>query len=131
MAYELLKAGHITAVFIWLGGMMAVALLLGRGSEVTPPLLTWDRYVTTPAMIVAWAFGMTMAAWAGWFASGWMMAKIVLVLALSALHGVLSGRLRRAAAKGSAPDGFDNRLALCATIVLLAAIVLLVVTKPF
>lgn len=110
---------------------MAVALLLGRGSEATPPLLTWDRYVTTPAMIVAWALGITMATWAGWFASGWMMAKIVFVLALSALHGVLSGRLRRAAAKGGVPAGFDGRLVLCVMIVLLAAIVLLVVTKPF
>ncbi|MBR0642690.1 CopD family protein [Plastoroseomonas hellenica] len=131
MVYELLKASHIVAVVIWFGGMMAVALLLRRGSEATPSLLTWDRYVTTPAMIAAWGLGLTMATWAGWFASGWMMAKMVLVLALSAVHGLLSGRLRRAAAKGGVPSELDGRLVLGVMLALLSAIVLLVVTKPF
>jgi uncharacterized membrane protein len=98
MVYELLKAGHIVAVVIWFGGMMAIALLLGRGEEMAASLQSWDRYVTTPAMIAAWILGLTMATWAGWFASGWMMAKVVFVLALSGVHGVLSGRLRRTAA---------------------------------
>jgi uncharacterized membrane protein len=131
MVYELLKAGHIVTVVIWFGGMMAIALLLGRGGEMAASLQSWDRYVTTPAMIAAWILGLTMATWAGWFASGWMMAKVVLVLALSGGHGVLSGRLRRTAADGGGPPGMDRRLVLSVMVALLCAIVLLVVTKPF
>ncbi len=131
MPYDLLKAGHIVAVVIWFGGMMAVALLLERGSEMAAPLRAWDRHVTIPAMIASWALGLTMATWVGWFASGWMMVKLAFVLALSSVHGVLSGRLRRAAADDSSPSGIDGRLVLSIMVVILCAIVLLVVTKPF
>lgn len=121
MFYDLLKAGHIVAVVIWFGGMMAVALLK-QGSDMTAPLRTWDRNVTTPAMIVSWALGLTMATWVGWFASGWMIAKLAFVLALSAVHGVLSGRLRRAATDGGSPSGIDGRLVLSIMVVVLCAI---------
>lgn len=128
MSYELLKAGHIVAVIIWFGGMLAVALLLKQGGDMAA-LRDWDRSVTTPAMIVSWALGLSMATWAGWFSSGWMMVKLVLVLALSAVHGTLSGRLRRT--DGDRPSGMAWRLMPYFMAVILCAIVSLVVLKPF
>ena len=131
MAYELAKSAHIVAAFLWFAGMVVVALLHTSASGATSSLLTWDRYVTTPAMIATWALGLTMATTAGWFFDGWLMAKLVFVLALSAIHGVLSGRLRRSADKGDGLSRNAMRLVLSALIASLCVIVLLVVAKPF
>jgi uncharacterized membrane protein len=133
MLYELLKAGHLVAIVIWFGGMMLAALALthGRG-EMMERLRIWDRSVTAPAMIGTWALGLTLAVWGNWFASGgWMSVKLVFVLVLSAVHGILSGRLRRTAADGEAAAVPALRLALPAMMVSLLVIALLVVTKPF
>ncbi len=132
MLYDLVKAGHILAVVIWFGGMMAAALVLTRGdARSIAGFKTWDRSVTTPAMVAAWALGLTLAVWGGWFATGWMGVKLVFVLVLSAVHGMLSGRLRRAAAGGGIVVGTVERLALPVMMASLCAIVLLVVTKIF
>lgn len=131
MAYELAKSAHIVAAFLWFAGMVVVALLHTSASRAASSLLTWDRYVTTPAMIATWALGLTMATTAGWFSDGWLIAKLVFVLVLSAIHGVLSGRLRRSADKGDGLSRNAVRLVLSALIASLCAIVLLVVAKPF
>ncbi|WP_407866434.1 CopD family protein [Phyllobacterium phragmitis] len=132
MLYDLLKSGHIVAVILWFGGMMSTALLLTYGSGgMTAGFQAWDRSVTTPAMIVTWALGLTMAIWSDWFTSGWMNVKLVFVLALSVIHGILSGRLRRAAAADNFGEAPVIRLALPAMMICLGAIVLLVVTKAF
>ncbi len=132
MLYDLVKAGHILAVVIWFGGMMAAALALTRGdAQSLAGFKAWDRSVTTPAMVATWALGLTLAVWGGWFATGWMGVKLVFVLVLSAVHGMLSGRLRRAAASGEIVVGTVERLALPVMMASLCAIVLLVVTKAF
>ena len=58
---------------------------------------TWDYLLTTPAMLLVWAVGLALVLWAHWFHSGWLRAKLTLVLVLSALHGIQSGTLRRLA----------------------------------
>ncbi len=131
MLYALLKAGHIIAVVIWFGGMMAAALMLWRSRAGAAPLRTWDGLVTTPAMVASWVLGLSMATWGGWFASGWLIVKLIFVLALSGIHGLLSGQLRRVAADSGAVSKPDARLMLAAMIAILCAIVLLVVVKPF
>src|SRR5260370_38924358 len=55
------------------------------------------RAIINPAMVANWVFGLWLG-WLGpdsrygWFASGWLWAKIILVLALSAVHGLLAPR---------------------------------------
>ncbi|WP_454254040.1 CopD family protein, partial [Pseudomonas sp. Marseille-Q7302] len=56
----------------------------------------WDRAVTTPAMLLVWVLGFMLAMTAHWLADHWLQAKLVLIVILSSLHGVQSGRLRRA-----------------------------------
>lgn len=142
MLYDLIKAGHIVAVVTWFGGMLAAALLLRHGGKgmsgkdvdgqtMAMSLRAWDRKVTTPAMIATWALGLTMAMSANWFASRWMIAKLVLVVALSALHGVLSGQLRRATAGQTISSGPLTGGAPAIMLVILCGIVALVVTKAF
>jgi uncharacterized membrane protein len=113
MTYLLLKAGHVAAVLVWIGGMLAAALA---------PVPRWDRLVTTPAMLLAFAFGLALATTGGWFPQAWLIGKLAVVLALAALHGVLSGRLRR----GLAPPRYAAPLIVVAA----AVIALLAVVKP-
>jgi uncharacterized membrane protein len=91
----------------------------------------WDRKVTTPAMLLVWALGMTMAVQAGWFSSRWLMIKLVLVFGLSALHGVQSGTLRRMARSANRSPPAHLRYAAPAILVAIAAIAVLAVVKPF
>lgn len=129
MLYEILKAVHIVAVVLWFGGMIAMALALVAGNQ---PFLAgfrrWDMQVTAPAMGLAWVLGITIAVLGGWFSEGWLHAKLLFVLVASGLHGVLSGRLRRAT-DGAAIQSLP--VAMPAIIVSLCVIVTLVVLKPF
>ena len=85
---------------------------------------------TTPAMLLALSFGILLGVQGGWFSSGWLGRKILLVLGLSGLHGALVGKLRRAIWEipGGAERGVRLFLPIGAT--LLALIVLLVTIKP-
>jgi len=139
--YLWLKAFHIAAATTWISGLvvagLAVASRLARAGIQTaqdPYFLEavrrWDRFFTLPAMLLAWALGIAMAMQAGWLSSHWLMIKLTIVGALLALHGVLSGTLRRL------DRGADHPAAILfyaapATILGIVMIAILVVTKPF
>jgi uncharacterized membrane protein len=139
MGYSWLKAFHLAAALAWIGGLLLQSVVVAaashsapRGADagLLPAVRSWDRRVTSPALILVWALGLWAAVAGGWFASGWLHAKLVLVLLLSGLHGAQVGVLRRVAASGEpAPAAFR----WTPPVVLLAAtaIALLVVTKPF
>lgn len=149
MDYLWLKAIHAAAAVIWVGGMLVMALVLAalpsdpqrRGDSDRRYLAAgwkWNRQVTSPAMILAWLLGITMALEGGWFAAPWFHAKFALVVALSALHGVQSGMLRRLhkdahwqGAMMGHPLLEVTRLSGAATVVAVAAVLLLVVARPF
>lgn len=132
MLYELTKAAHLFSLFVWIGGMIAVAVALRYPAPIDMKALqTYDRAVTTPAMIVALAAGIILGALGGWFTSIWLGVKILLVLSLSGLHGALVGRLRRAKWEGHSDHGSANRLFFPVGFVLLLFIVLLVTIKPW
>ena len=132
--YELLKSLHVVSVTLWMGGMIAApavaAALPGdrAGRRAREALFGWYRRVVTPAMIATLALGLTLAQWAGWFEAGWLQAKLVLVLGMTALHGAISGRLRRGALLDEAGRSRLVRLSV-ASIVLLLGIAWLAVAK--
>lgn len=141
MTYQLLKMLHVAAVVAWLGGSLFVSLFLlssqPQDSEEAPKerkmlgaLRRWTLYVTTPAMVLTWLVGLHLAMAFGWFAMTWIWVKLVFALALSALLGIQSAALRRMA------DGSPKRPPLVDlyapfTVIASAAIVTLVVVKPF
>jgi uncharacterized membrane protein len=141
--YLIIKTGHIVAVFVWVGGMLAVAALLAalrptEGTFLLPEarLLEaarrWQRRAVTPAMLVALGLGLTLAHRGHWFAAGWLHAKLMLALGLAALHGVLAASLRRIAAKEvKKKPSAALRFAPAGLLAAVAAIVALVVLKPF
>src|ERR1700761_4369953 len=98
--YDLVRVLHIGADIVFVAGLLAGALVLAALSFQAAPalikerrlvaaMLRINRVVTGSALLLAWACGLWLAWQAGWFASGWLHVKLVLVLALSALHGGL------------------------------------------
>jgi putative membrane protein len=67
----------------------------------------------------------------GWFDSGWLMAKLVLVLALSALHGLLARYVKAFAGDRNRHSEKFYRIINEVPTILLIAIVILAVVKPF
>lgn len=133
--YLWLKAVHVAAVLIFIGGLLSQSLGVAagaRGDARTAVFVSrWDRAVTQPAMLLVWLSGPLIAVEGGWFASLWLWAKLAFVLALTGLHGVQSGRLRRLRNGGG--TGADARPFAIAVFIAFstAMIALLAVGKPF
>lgn len=135
MDYLWLKALHVTAVLIFTGGLFvqAIGVAAGaRGSTETISLVSrWDQRVTLPAMLAVWLTGSLVAANGEWFSNHWLWAKLVFVVALSGLHGVQSGRLRRLR-RGDRLDASGEPFLVPAVIAIAVAIVAFIaVAKPF
>ncbi len=99
--YPWFKALHIAAALMFVGGVLALTIVLDAiriapGTVALARVRRWDRAVTTPAMLLVWVLGFMLALTAHWLADHWLQAKLVLVVILSGLHGVQSGRIRRA-----------------------------------
>lgn len=132
--YDWIKALHLVAIAIWIGGMLTVSLaMLALPAGTPPPALSimrrWNMWVTTPAMILTWGAGIVMTVWAGWWHDGWLWAKLVLVVGLTGLHGVQTATLRRSA-RGVPPPKWLQLSALM-IIGAVPVIATLAVGKPF
>ncbi|MDB5362882.1 MAG: hypothetical protein JWO51_4179 [Rhodospirillales bacterium] len=133
MGYQWLKDLHFAAIVLWIGGMIANGVILG-GSPARRTIEAarrWNLRLVAPAMLLVWAIGITLAVEGGWFAAPWLGIKMVIVLALSALHGVQSGTLRRMVADPARKPAAFLRFSAPLTIVAALAIGILAVAKPF
>jgi putative membrane protein len=144
--YEWIKAFHIIAVIAWMAGMLYLPRLFvyhcaaEKGSLQSETFKVMERRllrgIINPAMMATWVLGLWLA-WLGpdsrygWFASGWLQAKIVLVLALTAVHGLLARWRKDFAADRNQHSQRFYRVINEVPTVLLILIVLLVVLKPF
>jgi putative membrane protein len=89
------------------------------------------RAIMNPAMVVAWALGLWLA-WKGFsFSGGWLHAKLSAVLVMSGLHGYLAGAVRRFAEDRNEKPARHWRIVNEVPTLLLIAIVVLVIVKPF
>ena len=144
--YEWIKAFHIIAVIAWMAGMLYLPRLFvyhcvaEKGSVQSETFKVMERRllrgIINPAMILAIALGLFLA-WLGpdsrygWFASGWLQVKIALVLALSAVHGLFARWVKAFAADANRHSQRFYRIINEGPTVLMIAIVILVVLKPF
>jgi protoporphyrinogen IX oxidase len=144
--YEWIKAFHIIAVIAWMAGMLYLPRLFvyhcaaEKGSVQSETFKLMERRllrgIINPAMILAIALGLWLA-WLGpdsrygWFASGWLQAKIALVLGLSAVHGLFARWVKAFAADNNRHSQRFYRFINEVPTMLMIAIVLLVVLKPF
>jgi protoporphyrinogen IX oxidase len=140
-AYDWVKAVHVIAIIAWMAGMLYLPRLFvyhagaAAGSELSETLKVMEYRLMTiimnPAMIVAWVLGLWLAYQAGWFSAGWFHAKLTLVLALSGVHGYFSVAMRQFAEDRNTRSARYWRMMNEVPTVLMFAIVVLVIVKPF
>ncbi|MEN8517231.1 MULTISPECIES: CopD family protein [Burkholderia] len=96
MIYLLLKAAHVVAVVTFVGGLLMLSVGIRIANlAVHRAVRRWDRSVTVPALALVWITGIAIALSGHWFGAAWLSVKLAVVTALSALHGMLAGTLRR------------------------------------
>ncbi len=140
-AYDWVKAVHVIAIIAWMAAMLYLPRLfvyhadVPKGSEQSELFKLMEYRLTTiimnPAMIVAWVLGLWLAWQGGWFAAGWFHAKLAAVIALSGVHGMLSAAVRRFAEDRNEKTARYWRIMNEVPTLLMFAIVILVVVKPF
>jgi putative membrane protein len=143
MLLSYIKAFHVIAIIAWMAGLLYLPRLFvyhadaKKGSELSATLKVMERrllhYITTPAMIASWVFGLWLA-FSGvidWKADGWFHAKLALVLLLSAFHGALAKWTKDFAANRNTHDARFYRMVNEIPTLLMIFIVILVIVRPF
>jgi putative membrane protein len=137
------KAFHIIAVIAWMAGLLYLPRLFvyhagaAKGSELSETFKVMERrllrFITTPAMIAAWVFGLWLA-FSGlidWRADGWFHLKLALVILLSAFHGLCAKWTKDFALDRNSHSARFYRIANEVPTLAMIAIVILVVVRPF
>ncbi|CDZ29308.1 CopD family protein [Neorhizobium galegae] len=136
MLYFIIKALHILSDFLLIGGMLINAFVIGMvpptiRTGVISALRKYDRTVTTAALGGAWLFGLWLAFGYGFYTSGWFGFKFLIVLMLSALHGMQGAWMRRMEADPHLDPPAFVRAGLPIVLGSVVVIVALAVIKPF
>lgn len=139
--YEWLKAFHIIALIAWMAGMLYLPRLFvyhceaEAGSRQSETFKLMERrllrIIINPAMVATWVLGLWLAFKGGWFASGWLHAKLALVLALSGLSGFYGRLVRDFATDHNRHSPKYYRIMNEIPTILMIAVVVLAVVKPF
>jgi putative membrane protein len=139
--YNWIKALHIIAVIAWMAGMLYLPRLYvyhakaAKGSELSETLKVMERRllraIINPAMIAAWALGLTLAYLGNHWMESWFHAKLLLLLGMQLIHAAYA-RWRRAFANdaNTHAEKFYRWMNEVPT-VLMIGIVILVIVKPF
>jgi putative membrane protein len=141
LTYLWIKAAHIIFVIFWIAGLFLLPRYYVYHQESTPGSQEERRWIErerklrniiiTPAMILVWILGLTLATVGHWWSSGWLMAKFAIVVGLSAYHGYMVGYGKKLA-RGERPvSGKALRIMNEIPGIATAVIVILVVLKPF
>lgn len=144
-AYLWVKAAHVIFVIFWMAGLFMLPRYLvyhqeaARGSAEQQLWVERERklrsIILTPSMIIVWALGLLLAANMGLFSGqtglGWLHAKLLFVIALTAYHGWAVGYSKKLALGVQKLTGKQLRLLNEIPGVAAAIIVVLVVARPF
>lgn len=140
-AYPWVKAVHVIAIIAWMAGMLYLPRLfvyhadVPAGSQMSETFKVMERRLLTiiinPAMVISWVLGLWLAWTAGWYSAGWFHGKLAAVLALSAVHGYFSAAARRFSEDRNDKPARHWRMMNEVPTLLMIAIVVLVVVKPF
>lgn len=143
-AYPWMKAFHIISMVAWMAGLFYLPRLFvhhveqaERGSELERVFQMMEfkllKLIMNPAMIATWVFGLLLLGILlhSGGVGGWFHAKLLFVVVLTAFHMWLGGK-RRALAEGrDTLSGRQYRLMNEVPTVILIAVVILAVVKPF
>jgi protoporphyrinogen IX oxidase len=141
LTYAWIKAAHIIFVIFWVAGLFMLPRYYIYHQESPPGSAEEKKWIDrerklrniiiTPAMLLVWALGLTLAWIVGTWDQGWFHAKFALVILLSGYHGWMIGYGRKLA-RGERPvSGRSLRIMNEVPGVAAALIVVLAIVKPF
>jgi putative membrane protein len=139
--YAWLKAVHVMAVISWMAGMLYLPRLFvyhcgaEAGSRQSETFKVMERRllrgIINPSMVVSWTLGLWMVYDGAWISAHWLQCKLLLVVALSSLHGMLARWTSDFAADRNRHTEQFYRIMNEVPAVLMIGIVIMVVIKPF
>lgn len=139
--YDWIKAFHIVAVIAWMAGMLYLPRLFvyhcaaPAGSPQSETFKVMERRllkaIVNPAMAATWILGFTLVWLGDWHKAHWFQAKFVLVIVLSALHGMFVRHWRAFAEDRNNHSAKYFRIINEVVTLLMIAIVVLATVKPF
>jgi len=135
------KAFHVIAVMSWMAGLLYLPRLFiyhtdaPIGSERSETFKMMERrllkVIMNPAMMVSWMLGLYLAWDVYGFQGGWLHGKIAMVVALTWVHVLFGRAVRDFAADKPRRAARHWRIWNEVPTVLMIAIVILVIVKPF
>jgi putative membrane protein len=139
--YLWVKALHIVAVIAWMAGMLYLPRLYvyhagaEPGSKQSETFKTMERRllraILNPAMIAAWGMGLWLAFMTDAWSQPWFHAKLALLVAMQLVHAAFARWRRHFANDANRHTARFYRWMNELPTVLLIAIVILAVVKPF
>ena len=136
-----MTALHVVAVISWMAGLLYMPRLFiyhcdaSPGSEQSETFKVMEqrllKVIMNPAMMVTWLLGLYLAWDVFRFQGGWLHAKITLVVILTIVHVLFSRAVRTFAEDGPRKSPRYWRMMNELPTVLMIAIVILVIVKPF
>lgn len=139
--YLWLKAVHVMAVISWMAGMLYLPRLFvyhadaETGSDKSEAFKVMERkllrIIINPSMILVWILGLMIFTSGGWWTAGWMHAKWLLVILLTAYHHLLVRWFKNFDADRNQRPARFYRMMNEVPALLMVGIVILVIVKPF
>lgn len=141
--YFWVKAFHIISIICWMAAMFYLPRLYvyhsqtKPGSEASQTFLVMEskliRLIMTPSMLSSYFFGILLLSTRGivdW-TSGWIYVKLIMVLAMTAIHGIYSSWHKKFARDERNLSHVYFRVANEIPVVIMVVIVIMAVVKPF
>jgi len=135
-----IKALHVIFVISWFAGLLYLPRLFVYHTEVVNEV-EHNRFcvmekrlygITLIGMIGTWVFGLwSLMLTPVFMQMGWLHAKLLLVVMLSGYHGWLKTRVRAFATRKNDKSATFYRLINEVPALILVAVVILVIVKPF
>lgn len=140
-AYPWIKALHVIAIISWMAGMLYLPRLFIYHCDCDPASDQARTFavmearlmnvIMNPAMVVSWILGLYLAWQVFEFQGGWLHAKIAAVVALSGVHGYFAKAVKSFGRGEYIKTPRYWRMMNEAPTLLMIAIVVLAVVKPF
>jgi putative membrane protein len=141
--YPWIKALHIIAVIAWMAGLLYLPRLFvyhaeaGPGTDRSEMLKIMERRllraIMNPAMIAVFLFGGLLLATPGivTWAEGWLHIKLTLVVIMAVFHMIMAGWRKAFEDDNNTRPARFYRMMNEVPTVLMIAIIVMVVVRPF
>ncbi len=140
--YVWVKAIHIIFVVAWMAGLLIFPRYKLHQSKAEPGGELFEtmkdasarlrRIILTPALLIVWGLGITMLVMnQALLTNGWMHVKLLLVLALSGVHGYFISIGRKIDQGDQAVSAKSLKMLNELPFVIMIGVVIMAVVKPF